>query len=165
YALRRRLTTVAALHWELKTEGGQGQAGSRALSELLKVRPRNYIPMASRLETKIDRVLRVTPLPAYVRQFTVRTRVGDRRPDFAFPTYTVAVEGDGYDQHGGRKSWVYDNERHRALEALGWDVIHVTWDDLRYRRNEFIQDLYTKLIRKGWTPPPTAAVLPLDPNH
>ena len=158
-ALRRRLTTLAALHWELEREGGRGHPGSQTLARLLRVRPRDHVPMASRLEIRIDRTLRSTPLPPYVRQYEVVTRVGMRRPDFAFPEFTVAVEGDGYDQHGGRKRWIYDNERNRALEAMGWDVIHVTWDDIEHRKAEFVHDLYTKLIRKGWSPPPRASRL------
>jgi very-short-patch-repair endonuclease len=154
-ALRRRLTTLAALEWELKQEGGRGHPGSKILRELLRVRPRDYVPMASRLEIRIDRVLRVTQLPPYARQFKVCTRVGDRWPDFAFPDFTVAIEGDGYNSHGGRKAWLYDRQRDRALEALGWDVMHVTWDDITRRRDEFIHDLYLKLIRKGWNPPPS----------
>lgn len=152
-ALKRRLTTIAALEWELKQEGGRGRPGSKVLSKLLEVRPRNHVPMASTLEIYIDRVLRATPLPSYVRQYKIQTRVGEKRPDFAFPDYTVAVEGDGYTSHGGRKAWLYDLRRDRALEALGWDVIHVTWDDIRDHREEFIQDLYTRLARKGWCPP------------
>ena len=138
-ALRRRLTTLAALYWELKQEGGRGLPGSRILAKLLHARPRNYVPMASALEVRIDRVLRVTHLPPYVRQYVVNTRVGVRRPDFAFPQYTVAVEGDGYRQHGGRKAWVYDTQRARALEALGWDIVHVTWEDICHRRDELFE--------------------------
>ena len=83
----------------------------------------------------------------------MKTRVGSRWPDFVFPEYTVAVEGDGYESHGGRKAWLYDKQRDRALEALGWDVIHVTWEDITQRPDEFIADLYLKLRRKGWNPP------------
>ena len=161
-ALRRRLTTLKALCWELEKEGGPGHRGTQTLAKLLKVRPRNYVPMGSRLEIRIDRVLRVTPLPSYVRQYAIQTRVGDRRPDFAFPQFTVAVEGDGYNAHGGRKAWVYDKQRDRALEALGWDVIHVTWDDLAHRRDEFVEDLFRTLINKGWEPPPKATRLSLS---
>ena len=151
-ALRRKLTTVGALNWEV--ERNRGQPGVRTLARLLADRPQNHVPMASRLETVIDRVLRVTrPLPQYVRQFVIKTRVGDRIPDFAFPQFTVAVEGDGYDNHGGRKAWVYDKQRDRALEALGWDVIHVTWEEIHERREEFVADLYRTLCRKGWNRP------------
>jgi hypothetical protein len=119
YALRRKLTTIGALRWELERGGGRGQPGTGILSELLAVRPRGYIPLMSKLELKIERILRVTPLPAYVRQIPIATRVGERRPDFQFPEYRVAIEGDGYDSHGGRKAWLYDKQRDRALEALG----------------------------------------------
>ena len=152
-ALRKRLTTIGALDWELKRGRGRGHRGARYLARLLSVRPRDHVPMASRLEIRIDRLLRVSPLPSYERQYTIQTRVGLRRPDFAFPTFKVAIEGDGYDSHGGRKAWIYDRQRDRALEALGWDVIHVTWDDIHQRRDEFIADLCAVLKRKGWNPP------------
>lgn len=152
-ALRRRLTTIGALNWELERSGGQGQPGTKILSELLAVRPKGYVPLASRLEIKIGRTLRITPLPRYVRQLRVETRVGERYPDFAFPEYTVAIEGDGYDSHGGRKAWLYDKQRDRALEALGWDVIHVTWEDITEREEELVADLHLRLCRKGWNPP------------
>jgi very-short-patch-repair endonuclease len=149
-AVRRKLTTLSALHWELEKQGGRGHPGSKILGKLLKVRPRTYPPTESPLEVRIDRVLRAAVLPPYVRQIVVKTRVGARRPDFAFPEYKVAVEGDSYNHHSGRKAWMYDKQRDRALRALGWDLIYVTWDDLRHRKDEFIRDLSATLACRGW---------------
>ena len=112
--LRRKLSSLAALHWELRTQGGQGVPGSGTMKRLLQVRPKGYAPTASRLELKIDRVLRSLVLLFYARQHVIETRLGERRPDFAFPDYKFAVEGDSYAHHSGRRAWERDNQRDRA---------------------------------------------------
>ena len=46
-ALRRKLTTIAALNWELDRTRNRGLSGTRVLEKLLSVRPRNYNPKKS----------------------------------------------------------------------------------------------------------------------
>ena len=148
--LRRKLTTIRALRWELRTQGGQGRAGTANLRALLEHRPDDYRPTASRLELEVDRVLRSHRFPSYERQHELETRLGLLHPDFAFPTYCVAVEADSYRWHSGRRSWQADKARMRALKAIGWDVVSVTWEDVTQRSDEFIADLQETLRRAGW---------------
>jgi very-short-patch-repair endonuclease len=149
--LRRKLSSLAALRWELRTQGGQGVPGSATMRKLLEDRPDGYVPTDSRLELRIDRVLRSLVLPPYVRQLVIETRLGHKRPDFAFPAYRLAVEGDSYAHHSGRRAWERDNQRDRALRAAGWDILYVTWEDVHKRRDQFIRDVYAGLERNGWS--------------
>lgn len=149
--LRRKVSTLPALRWELRMQGGRGVRGGGILSDLLNMRPEGYVPTGSRLEIKIDRELRALVLPPYERQHVLATRIGEARPDFAFPDFTFAIEGYSYTHHGGRRAWERDGQRHKALTDLGWDVLYVTWEDIHERREQFVTDVYTGLARKGWT--------------
>lgn len=152
-ALRRRLTTLKALKWELRTQGGRGVRGTAILKRLLKARPDGYVPTDSWLEVDIDKVLRTMTLPRYVHQFVVHTRLGTRRPDFAFPEYTFAIEGESYVEHSQRSAWDYDKQRDAALRAEGWDVLYATWEDVHGRTDQFKADVYERLNRRGWPGP------------
>lgn len=152
-ALRRNLTSLSALRWELRMQGAQGRRGSATLRKLLEERADVTAATGSGLEVRIDRVLRLLPLPPYARQHAIATRNGRRQPDFAFVDYRLAIEGDSYRWHSGRAAWERDKRRDSDLRALGWEIIYVTSEDLRLRRNDFIRDLYAALSRRGWTPP------------
>ena len=156
-ALRRRLTTVAALHWELRKQGTRGRRGTAALRRLMSSRDRGYVPTESALELEVDRFLRSLQkpphslrLPACERQHVVQTAGGRRRPDFAFVGQKVAVEAHSYRWHSGRGAWESDQRRDRALRAEGWEVLYVTKQDLTSRRDEVARDLVTALARRGW---------------
>ena len=151
-ALRRKITTLPALHWELRTHGGRGHPGSATLRKLLSSRPAGYTSTDSHLELKLDRVLRSAAFAPYVRQHVVQTRAGARRIDFAYVQYQLAVEADGYRWHSGRQAWEKDKRRDRSLRAAGWELVYVTDDDLRRRRREVIEDVRSALVRRGWKP-------------
>lgn len=153
-ALRRKLTTLPALRWELRTQGRRGVKGTATLKRLVQTRPRGYVATESRLELKIDRVLRSISLPFYARQHVIATRLGERRPDFAFPEYNFAIEADSYAHHSGRRAWERDKQRDRALRAAGWDILYVTWEDIHKRRELFVRDVYSGLHRNGWEDAP-----------
>lgn len=148
--LRRKLSTLAALRWELRTQGGRGVPGSAILSELLAARPDGYVPTDSGLEVDVDRVLRSLVLPPYRRQLVIKTRSGVRRPDFAFPDYTFAIEAKSFKHHSGRTAWESDNQRDEALRAEGWDILYATWEDVHKRRAQFVHDIYLRLRQNGW---------------
>lgn len=63
------------------------------------------------------------------------------RLDFAYPEILLAIEADGFRHHGDKAGWNRDLARRNALTALGWRVIHVTWDDLRERPREIVRHL------------------------
>lgn len=152
-ALRRRLTTVSALQWELRKQGGRGTRGTRVLRKLLSTRPVGHVATDSGLEVRVDRLLRsLRRLPEYKRQVPINTRLGRVRVDFGFVDWLMAVEADSYRWHSGHDAWSNDKQRDRAIKAEGWDVMYVSNDDLRFRRNQVIRDLYESLRRRGWDP-------------
>jgi very-short-patch-repair endonuclease len=91
-------------------------------------------PAASDLET-LARLLRDPSLIQPVRQFEVRHN-GEliARPDFAYPDVKFGIEAHSFDFHHTRAQWERDLERHRELEAIGWYIMYVTWDDCVLRR-------------------------------
>ncbi|MDQ3955196.1 MAG: hypothetical protein M3285_06580 [Actinomycetota bacterium] len=150
--LRQNLTTLPALHWQLRTAGGKGVRGTDILRILLDARPVGYVHTRSDLELKVDRVLRsLHSIPRYVRQYEVLTRSGRRFLDFAFPERLVGVEAVSYKWHGGRRAWTADLQRDRDLRALGWRLLYVALEDLRDRRTQFLADLRA-LLADGYEP-------------
>jgi len=71
-------------------------------------------------------LLRASELPPSVPQF----RLGQYRLDRAWPAPRLAVGADGFQHHGRRLVWKRDRRRVAAIEANGWRVMHVTWDDV-----------------------------------
>jgi very-short-patch-repair endonuclease len=83
-------------------------------------------PLESRLEVKLARMLRKSTLPPSVAQY----RIGPYRVDRAWPDRRVAVEADGFRHHGQSLEWKRDRRRVAEIEAHGWRIVHVTWDDV-----------------------------------
>jgi very-short-patch-repair endonuclease len=78
------------------------------------------------------RLLRTSSLPKPERQHAV-----DRyRLDFAWPSRGIASECDGFEHHGARLAWKRDRGRLAAIEAAGWRIVHVTWDDVVHRPDQ-----------------------------
>lgn len=69
------------------------------------------------------------------------------RVDFAYPAAMLAIEAQSYKHHEGRKAWFRDKERDRALRQLGWEIVYVTDEDLRWHREETVQ-LIRELLEK-----------------
>ena len=59
-------------------------------------------------------------LPLAERQYRIVTPWGRYRPDRAIPELKVAIDWNGYDAHGGRRSFDYDSNRRGHLAAIGW---------------------------------------------
>ena len=70
-----------------------------------------------------------------------------RRLDFAWPTERVAVEYDGLDWHSGPEAMRRDRRRAAALLDVGWVVIAIVFEDVRYRAWDFIARINTQLRR------------------
>jgi very-short-patch-repair endonuclease len=70
-----------------------------------------------------------------------------RRVDFAWPDERVAVEYDGVDWHSGADAMRRDRERHGALLDVGWVVIAIVSDDVRYRSWDFVTRIKMQLRR------------------
>ena len=70
-----------------------------------------------------------------------------RRLDFAWPDCSVAVEYDGIDWHSGADAMRRDRRRASALMDVGWVVIAIVFDDVRYRAWEFVARIDAQLRR------------------
>jgi len=127
-ARRMGLTTKSALERRI------GDARMpRSLRELLAVVDAR--PKESRLEVRTARLLREHGLNPEATQYVVPPY----RIDFVLSVaLQLGLECDGFEWHGNRLAWKRDRRRIAALEAAGWRLLHVTWDDVTLRANETI---------------------------
>lgn len=124
------------------------QAGCRGI-----VAVRDLIPLADRLaESPMESEARLAmidgglPIPAL--QFEIIDGNGQlRRVDFAWPDQRVAVEYDGIDWHSGADAMRRDRKRAAALLDVGWIVIAIVFEDVRYRAWEFVARVDAQLRR------------------
>ncbi|HVL89288.1 MAG TPA: type IV toxin-antitoxin system AbiEi family antitoxin domain-containing protein [Actinomycetota bacterium] len=131
-ALRRTLVTPGRMRAVLGRMCGR--PGVTVMRELLEART-GMAPLESRHETRLLRVLLKAGLPRPVPQyetFDASARL-IARVDFAYPEYKIAIQADGFAFHGGRLQFQKDREQDRTLQAMGWRVIRVTWEDAEHR--------------------------------
>ena len=132
-ARRMGLVTVSVFGRRCEELCGPGRPGSSKLRDLLRVVERR--PKESRLEVRTARLLRANRIRPEVTQH----RVPPYRLDFAWPSIRVAVECDGFEWHGNRLAWKRDRRRNSTLEARGWRMVHLTWDDVTGRPVETVE--------------------------
>jgi very-short-patch-repair endonuclease len=132
-ARRMGLTTVTLMQRRAAALCGRGRPGSNRAKRILAISEGRALE--SRLEVKAARLLRESRLPIAVRQFAL----GGYRLDFAWSWVRVAAECDGFERHGSRLAWKRDRRRVAAIEAMGWRVVHLTWDDVTKRPGETIE--------------------------
>ena len=53
----------------------------------------------------------------------------------------VVVESDGRANHSSKFDWQHDLDRRNLLTAQGLGVIHVTWDKVTNRPDEFLAEV------------------------
>ncbi|MGA5466871.1 DUF559 domain-containing protein [Mycobacterium sp. NPDC050041] len=128
-ALRSETCTRAGL-WCAATEQA-GRRGIIAVRDLLSLAdPRAESPMESELRL----VVLDGGLPAPELQYEVHDFDGRLwRLDLAWPDQRLAVEYDGMEWHEGADALRRDRVRQEALRDIGWIVLRVVWDDVRYR--------------------------------
>jgi hypothetical protein len=87
-------------------------------------------------------------LPIPTLQFELIDGNGElRRLDFAWPEERVAVEYDGFDWHSDADAMRRDRRRHAALLDVGWIVIAIVFEDVRYRSWDFVTRIDAQLRR------------------
>jgi very-short-patch-repair endonuclease len=158
-ALRRGLVSLARLRWQLREAGCMGRPGTRALRSLVDARAPGRLPK-SVIETRLLRVLKRGGLapPAIQHEIRVRGRLV-ARVDAAYPEQNVAIEVDGYRWHSSRRRWEHDLTRRNAMTSLGWQVVHVTYEQLLRRPGTVVQTIAALLplnSRSGLHPPPAS---------
>jgi hypothetical protein len=120
-----------------------GRRGVVAVRELLPLAS----PLAeSPMESEARLVMIDGGVPPPVLQYEVVDLNGQIwRLDFAWPENRVAAEYDGVDWHTGPAAFLRDRRRAAALHELGWSIVPIIAEDVRYRPREFIRRLEQRL--------------------
>jgi hypothetical protein len=129
--LRRRLFSPGQLRWRAGALLGSGRRGSSTLRALLD--QRGLGRSDSTPEVELAQLLERAGFGRPERQYEVRAN-GRRvaRADLAYPATRIAIEYDSDQWHAGVARRHRDAARRNRLRALGWTVIEVTPDQLRY---------------------------------
>jgi very-short-patch-repair endonuclease len=112
---------------------------------------RELIPIADALaESPMESEARLAMIDGGLPIPTLQHEIIDgngelRRVDFAWPEQRVAVEYDGVDWHSDPDAMKRDRRRRAALEAVGWVIISIVFEDVRYRAWEFVARIDAQL--------------------
>lgn len=124
------------------------QAGRRGIVAVRGLIPLTVAEAESPMESEARLAMIDGGLPIPKLQFEIldgnRRR---RRVDFAWPDQQVAAEYDGVDWHSGAEAMRRDRERQAALLDVGWVVIPIVFDDVRYRAWDFVSRIDMQLRR------------------
>jgi hypothetical protein len=124
------------------------QAGRRAIVTLRKLLAVASPKAESPMESEARLVMIDGGLPQPFLQYEVVDLQGRIwRLDFAWPELRVAAEYDGVDWHSGPDAFLRDRRRSSALQELGWLVVSVIAEDVRYRPGQLVRRLETHLRR------------------
>jgi very-short-patch-repair endonuclease len=146
-ALYRRRFDERRLRARLDALGGSGRAGTTTLRRILDRRGERAAALEHRLEVKVWRLLLRSGLPTPVRQQQVEVAGRQYRLDFAWPSFRVAIEADGFAAHGGHRAFHSDRRRVAGLVSEGWRIVPVTWQDVTARPKEWLQEVGRTLAR------------------
>ncbi|HVT76795.1 MAG TPA: hypothetical protein VHD87_07175 [Acidimicrobiales bacterium] len=115
-ALRKQLTSIAAIEAGLPEMSRARTPGVRTIRRVLQRRPTNAPPTESLLETLAIQLFRLEGFPEPQRQVVVTTRHGSfvARVDLAWPELGVFVELDGQ-HHRGQPSMT------RTGRTVSWE--------------------------------------------
>ncbi len=130
-ALRDQQLDLGWVYRLIRKTGDKGQRGLPMLVRMLDARDGDPQRYQSALEVLIGRMQQAHGLPSPVRQFTIveeNTRLLDA--DFAYPEFKLAVEGDGFKHHSGKRAWSRDVATRRKLKVHGWEVVGISWDEV-----------------------------------
>jgi very-short-patch-repair endonuclease len=148
-ALRKGLVSLDLLRRTV--DSSPGCKGVRALRALVQQREPGYQPSASELQAVARRLLARAGWK-FVEEFVVTDSEGNfvARVDFKLEGSPVVVEVDGRANHSSRLDWEHDLDRRNLLTALGLGVIHATWDKVRNRSEEFLDEVErARRVRPG----------------
>jgi len=126
---------------------GPRRKGSRALRGILEGwrRYEPAIKVRSVMEAKLLSTLTLHAIP--VPQCNVKLEVGAEalEVDFLWPRQRLVVETDGSRYHDNPEAEARDARRDRLLEAAGFAVLRLKWDDLAHRPEATMADLARRL--------------------
>lgn len=148
-AISRRLTTLQRL-WEFWMQyHACGRNGSARFRHGLERRVPSERPPTNRNERRLFDLLERRGLPRPLCQVPLYD--GGQfvaRPDFVFPEQRLVVEVLSRRWHGSVTQRMADDERAARLDALGWRVVRIWWDQV-----ERDPDAVARLLAKSLSVP------------
>lgn len=128
--------------------------GARGLARLRGVLPLVDGGAESPQETRTRLVLIDAGLPAPQTQIRVCDEYGDffARIDMGYRELLVGIEYDGPQHWTDPAQRQRDIDRQVALADLGWTIVRVSSDLLRYRQGTFIARVVAAMHAAGWRP-------------
>jgi hypothetical protein len=129
--------------------------GARGLPRLRTVLPLVDGGAESPQETVARLALVDAGLPSPTTQFEVFGRYGEflARLDMAYEDLKIGVEYDGPQHWTDPAVRQRDIDKQFELTALGWVIIRVSRDMMRYRRRDYVSRVATALCARGVQPP------------
>ncbi|OHV02265.1 DUF559 domain-containing protein [Mycobacterium talmoniae] len=126
--------------------------GARGLNRLRRILPLVDGGAESPQETRTRLVLIDAGLPKPETQIVVRDQYGGfvARVDMGYRELKVGIEYDGPQHWTDPKQRQRDIDRQVALAALGWVIIRVSADLLRYREATFVGRVEDAMYAAGW---------------
>ncbi len=148
WMLHQRMTTIDGLAAYALARHLDGVRRVRRVLAL--VRDGVESPMETRLRLMI--VLARLPEPACNAQ--IRSADGRflARGDLVLSRWKVLVEYDGWQHERDGRQRQRDRERREQLEAEGWRVIVVTYEDMRAKR-DVVRRVHAALVQRGYAGP------------
>ena len=140
-AVRRDLTSYAALAVWLEMTARRGVRGVQALRGVLAERPGGSAPLGSTFERLMRDLLRRHDLPEPERQVPVATPEGTFLLDFAWPRSMVGVEADGREFHTLTSQIEHDHWRQNLIQLKGWMLLRYTPSALRNRPTAIVKEV------------------------
>lgn len=119
----RRLVSLAGVRAVLARHGRPGRPGAGVLRAVLERWVLSGGIPDAEFECKVGRLLEAHGLPQPVFHHVV----AGFEVDFAYPALRIAVEVDGWADHGRRAAFETDRARDLVLHAGGWVVLRLTW--------------------------------------
>lgn len=123
------------------------------------VRLRRLLPLVdggaeSPQETRTRLALIDAGLPPPQTQIRVFDEYGDfvARVDMGYQELRVGIEYDGAQHWADREQRDHDIDRYTALLGLGWTIIRVSSELLRYRQGTFVTRVVAAMQAAGWRP-------------
>jgi hypothetical protein len=123
----KRLVDHPALAAQLQRAPAIGRRGARRLRRLLELGP---APTRSELEDRTLELLQRYGFPPPHINAPVDAGGRTYEADFLFADQRLIVEADGAAYHDTPRARLEDAARQAALEAVGYRVVRVTWDQV-----------------------------------
>jgi hypothetical protein len=143
--LRRGVTTIEELKACFDELAGRGRRRVAHLRPIIDARLVGFDPGGSDAELRLLRWIDEGGLPRPVQQLSVVANGKRYCLDFGYPAAKVALEWDGWDDHGTRRAFDGDRARRDELELAGWLVLQAT---SRIPRHEVVDRLRRALDQR-----------------